>query len=75
MADDATKRDYRDRDQINVHEDYELKYWTKELGVTPDKLKQTVDKVRVIAIDVREALAKMKRADADDPGIEEGDTH
>jgi hypothetical protein len=30
MADDTTKQDYRDRDGINVHEDYELGYWTKE---------------------------------------------
>ena len=53
-----TKRDYRDRDRINVHEDYELQYWTKELGVTPEKLKQTVEKVGVMATDVRKALGK-----------------
>jgi len=52
MADHTTKRDYRDRDRINVHEDYELRYWTKELGVTPQKLK----KVGVMADDVRQAL-------------------
>jgi hypothetical protein len=40
MADDTTKRDYRDRYRINVHEDFELRYWTKELGVTSEKLKQ-----------------------------------
>jgi hypothetical protein len=34
MADDATEREYRDRDRINVHEEYELRYRTKELGVT-----------------------------------------
>jgi Protein of unknown function (DUF3606) len=58
MADDTTKRDYRDRDRINIHEDYELRYWTKELGVTPEKLKQTVEKVGVIATEVRKALGK-----------------
>jgi Protein of unknown function (DUF3606) len=58
MADDTMKRDYRDRDRINVHEDYELRYWTKELGVTPEKLKQTVEKVGVMATDVRKALGK-----------------
>jgi hypothetical protein len=56
MADDTTKRDYRDRDRINVHEDYELRYWTKALGVTPQKLKQTVEKVGVMADDVGQAL-------------------
>jgi hypothetical protein len=58
MADDTTKRDYRDRDRINVQEDYELRYWTKELGVTPEKLKQTVEKVGKMVIDVRQALGK-----------------
>jgi hypothetical protein len=43
MGDDTMKRDYRDRDRINVHEDYELRYGTKELGVDPEKLKQTVE--------------------------------
>jgi hypothetical protein len=72
MADDTAKRDYRDRDRINVHEDYELQYWTKELGVTPEKLKQTVEKVGVMVTDVRTALGK--NADKDGPGIGEGDT-
>ena len=58
MSDDTTKRDYRDRDRINVHEDYELRYSTKELEVTPEKLKQTVEKVSVMVADVREALGK-----------------
>jgi hypothetical protein len=74
MADDTMKRDYRDRDRINVHEDYELRYWTKELGVSPEKLKQTVEKVGVMVTDVRKALGKMKEADEDGPGIAEGDT-
>ena len=58
MADDTAKRDYRDHDRINIHQDYELRYWTKELGVTPEKLKQTVEKVGVMVIDVRKALGK-----------------
>jgi hypothetical protein len=37
MVDDTRKRDYRDRDRINVHEEYELRYWTKEISVTPEK--------------------------------------
>ena len=74
MSDDPKKRDFRDRDRINVKEDYELRYWTKELGVTPEKLKQTVEKVGVMAIDVRKALGKMKKDDEAGPGIDEGDT-
>jgi hypothetical protein len=29
------KRGQPDRSKINMHEDYEVKYWTHELGVTP----------------------------------------
>jgi hypothetical protein len=58
MADDKDKRDYRDRDRINVHEEYELRYWTKELGVTPEKLKQTVKEAGIMVPNVRKALGK-----------------
>ena len=43
MSDHKDKRDYRDRDRINVQEEYAVRYWAKELGVTPEKLKETVD--------------------------------
>ena len=46
----------RDRDRINAHEDYELRYLDKELGVTPEKLKQTVEEVDLLVRDVRKAL-------------------
>jgi Protein of unknown function (DUF3606) len=58
MADDTAKLDYRDRDRINIHEDCELRYWTKELGVAPEKLRQTVKKMGVMATEVRKALGK-----------------
>jgi hypothetical protein len=59
-GDDPTKRDYRDRERINIHEEYELHYWSKELGVTPQKLKEAVDEVGVMVVDVRKALAAPK---------------
>jgi hypothetical protein len=58
MADDTAKRVYRDHNRINIHEDYELRYWTKELGVTPEKLRQTVERVGVMATEARKAFGK-----------------
>jgi hypothetical protein len=58
MADDKAKTDYRDRDRINVHEEYELRYWAKKLGVTPEKLTETVERVGVMVTNVRQALGK-----------------
>jgi hypothetical protein len=58
MSDNPQKADYRDRDRINVHQEHELRYWSKELGVTPEILKETVEKVGVMAADVRRELTK-----------------
>jgi hypothetical protein len=43
--DDLNKKGAGDRSKINMHEDYEVKYWTKELGVSKEQLQKAVDKV------------------------------
>jgi len=43
--DNLTKKDQPDRSKINMHEDYEVKYWTKELGVTREQLQKAIEKV------------------------------
>jgi len=58
MADDKSKRDYRDRDRINRHEAYEVEYWTKELGVTKAQLLAAIDAVGPMVKDVRRHLGK-----------------
>ena len=45
MSDDKTKRDRQDRRKINVHEEYELGYWSKKFRVTPDELRDAVKRV------------------------------
>jgi 3-oxoacyl-[acyl-carrier-protein] synthase III len=57
MSDSLTKRDQRDRSKINMHEDFEVKYWTKALGVSKDELQKAVDKVGNSAAAVRKQLA------------------
>jgi hypothetical protein len=58
VSDDRTNRGPADRARINVHENYEVQYWGKELGVTPDRLRELVARHGVIASDVREALKR-----------------
>jgi hypothetical protein len=58
MSDDRTKKGQQDRSRIDVNEDYELRYWTKELGVTPDELKSAVQKVGPSVKAVREHFGK-----------------
>jgi hypothetical protein len=43
---------------VNIHEPYELEYWSKEFGVTPAKLRELVGKHGVMAADIRKALGK-----------------
>ena len=54
--DSLTKREQPDRSKINMHEDYEVKYWTHELGVTRAQLQLAIDKVGNSAAAVRKQL-------------------
>ena len=56
VMDNLTKRDQRDRSKINMHEDFEVKYWTKELGVSKEQLQRAVDKVGNSAAAVRREI-------------------
>ena len=56
--DDKTKTAPQDAKRINVHEDYEVKYWTKKLGCTPEQLKTAISKVGVMTDDVEKELKK-----------------
>lgn len=38
MADDKSKRDYRDRTRINTKEPYEMAYWKKKFDVSGQQL-------------------------------------
>jgi hypothetical protein len=58
MADDLTNRGSQDRSRISMSEDYEVRYWTKALGVSKDELQKLVDKHGNSAARIKEALGK-----------------
>jgi len=58
MADDKTNRGPQDAARINIHEDYELAYWTKKLGVSKAELEAAVGKAGVSADAVAKELGK-----------------
>lgn len=58
MADDKSKTGSPDRDLVNVNEEYELRYWTKEFGVSPEELKAAVRAVGTGVDAVRRHLNK-----------------
>ena len=41
MADDLTNRGPRDRNRVDVNEDWELRYWTKKFGCTATELRDS----------------------------------
>ena len=57
MSDDLTKAGQQDRARIKVKEPHEVDYWTKELGVTKDRLAQLVKEAGPGVKAVREKLA------------------
>ena len=56
MSDNLTNRVQPDRSKINMHEGYEVKYWTHALGVSKEALQKAVDKVGNSAAAVRKEL-------------------
>jgi uncharacterized protein DUF3606 len=58
MSDDLGNRGPADRPRINANEAWELRYWSKELGVTPNRLKELVRQHGVSVAAVRQALGK-----------------
>jgi hypothetical protein len=58
MADDKKNTGPADDKRINIHEDYEVAYWTKKFGCTKDKLVGAVNAVGVMAADVQKYLSR-----------------
>jgi hypothetical protein len=58
MADDRNERGPQDRARINIHEDYEVRYWTRAFGVSAEELKRAVQAAGVMRDDVARHLGK-----------------
>ena len=58
MADDRTLRGPRDRQRINMSEDYEVTYWTRKWDISREQLAEAVKKVGPMATAVGKLLGK-----------------
>jgi len=58
MSDNLQDRGGQDRSRINVNEPWELRYWTKELGLSEDELREAVKVAGTSASAVRQHLGK-----------------
>lgn len=51
-----------DRSRINVNEKHELKHWSKRFSVSPERLREVVEKVGTRLQDVERALGTGRAA-------------
>jgi hypothetical protein len=59
MSDNTTLRGDQDRTRINLEQEHEVRYWTKELGVTAEQLREAVQRAGLSTVGkVRQALGK-----------------
>jgi hypothetical protein len=58
MPDNLKIREPEDRTKINIHEAWEVEYWSKKFGVSAAKLKEAVQKVGVSVEKVKAYLSK-----------------
>jgi hypothetical protein len=58
MSDNLQERGPQDRSRINVHEEWEVAYWTKELGLSKEELVAAVQAAGPSATAVRQHLGK-----------------
>jgi hypothetical protein len=58
MGDNLKEKGTPDTKRINIAEQHEITYWTKELGVSEERLKEAVEKAGTSVLAVREFLKK-----------------
>lgn len=56
VMDDLSKEGQQHRSKINMHQEHEVRYWTKHLNVTKEELQNAVNKVGNSAAAVRKQL-------------------
>lgn len=58
MSDNLDNRGQQDRSRINVNEKWELDYWTRELGVSEEQLREAVSAAGPAVSKVKEHLGR-----------------
>jgi hypothetical protein len=56
-----------DSQRINIEQEYEVRYWTKELGVSPQQLREAVRAAGTSADAVRTHLKRAAKRSRDNP--------
>lgn len=73
MPDNLQQRGGRDRELIDVNEDYELRDWSKKFGVTKEQLKEAVQAVGNESAKVEQYLKGRERSGSERGGGRSGE--
>ncbi|HEX8517945.1 MAG TPA: DUF3606 domain-containing protein [Bacteroidia bacterium] len=58
MPDNKSKQNAQDSGRINIHEEYEVRYWTEKFGCTKAQLVEAVNRVGTSSEKVGEFLSR-----------------
>jgi hypothetical protein len=58
MSDNLNNRGPQDRSRINLSEEWEVRYWTRELGLTKEELERAVKNAGSSVAAVRQHLGR-----------------
>jgi hypothetical protein len=58
MSDNLEQRGQQDRNRINVNEQWEVTYWTRELGISKEELERAVKAAGPSVAAVRQHLGR-----------------
>jgi hypothetical protein len=58
MADNLKETGKPDDQRINIEQDHELNYWSKELGVSHEELRNAIKHAGPVVRDVRQHLSR-----------------
>jgi hypothetical protein len=75
MSDNPQNRGGQDRERINVHQDHELRDWSKKFNATPQQLKEAVQAVGDRASDVEAHLKGVRSTTNSDKTSQGGRDH
>lgn len=65
MPDDKNKRGPQDSSRINISERYEVEYWSQKFNTSPERLRDAVSMVGVMADNVGEYLKNHKKGNSE----------
>jgi len=61
MSDNKSKRDFRDRTEINQNEDYEVQYWTEKWNISRKDLAEAIKETGSTSVKTIEKYIKDRK--------------